>query len=153
MSRHVTDRDLGWKKIKQELEVASRLEVAVGLLQGDKNCEGVQIAEYAAYNEFGTDTIPSRPFMRTAFDENHGDIQADIERQSARLTSGKVSAHAALTIIGQKHASRIQNTITGRDFLPRLSPETVRRKKGSEKTLVDTSAMVNAVKISVRSKT
>ena len=111
MARHVTDRDLGWKKIKQELEVASRLEVAVGLLQGDKNGDGVQIAEYAAYNEFGTDTIPSRPFMRTAFDENRGDIQADIDRQSAR------------------------------------------RKKGSEKTLVDTSAMINAVKISVRSKT
>lgn len=152
MSRHVTDRDLGWKKIKQELEVASRLEVAVGLLQGDKNDDGVQIAEYAAYNEFGTDTIPSRPFMRTAFDENRGDIQADIDRQSARLASGQVSARAALTIIGQKHASRIQNTITGRDFLPRLSPETVRRKKGSEKTLVDTGALVASIKISVRNK-
>lgn len=153
MARHVTDRDLGWQKIKRELEIASHLEVAVGLLQGDKNGEGVQIAEYAAYNEFGTDVIPSRPFMRTAFDENRGDIQADIDRQSARLTAGQVSAQTALTIIGQKHASRIQNTITGRDFLPRLSPETVKRKRGSEKTLVDTSAMVNAVKISVRSKT
>lgn len=153
MARHVTDRDLGWQKIKRELEIASRLEVAVGLLQGDKNGEGVQIAEYAAYNEFGTDTIPSRPFMRTAFDENRGDIQADIDRQSARLTAGQVSAQTALTIIGQKHASRIQNTITGRDFLPRLSPETVNRKHGSEKTLVDTGALVNAVKISVRSKT
>lgn len=153
MARHVTDRDLGWQKIKRELEIASRLEVAVGLLQGDKDGEGVQIAEYAAYNEFGTDVIPSRPFMRTAFDENRGDIQADIDRQSARLTSGQVSAQTALTIIGQKHASRIQNTITGRDFLPRLSPETVRRKHGSEKTLIDTGALVNAVKISVRSKT
>lgn len=153
MSRHVTDRDLGWKKIKQELEQAARLEVAVGLFYGDKNSDGTQVVEYGTYNEFGTDTIPSRPFMRTAFDENRGDIQADIDRQSARLASGQVSAHAALTIIGQKHARRIQNTITGRDFLPRLSPETVRRKKGSEKTLVDTSVMVNAVKISVRSKT
>lgn len=153
MSRHVTDRDLGWNKIKQELEVASRLEVAVGLFYGDKNSDGTQVVEYGTYNEFGTDTIPSRPFMRTAFDENRGDIQADIDRQSARITSGQVSAHAALTIIGQKHARRIQNTITGRDFLPRLSPETVRRKKGSEKTLVDSSVMVNAVKISVRSKT
>lgn len=153
MARYVTDRDLGWKRIKQEMLAASNLEVAVGIFQGDKNGEGVQIAEYATYNEFGTDTIPSRPFMRTAFDENKGDIQADIDRQSARLTGGQVTARGALTIIGQKHASRIQNTITGRDFLPRLSPQTVAAKKGSEKTLVDTGALVNAVKISVRGKT
>lgn len=153
MAKNVIDRDLGWKSIKQELEAAARLEVAVGIFQGDKNGEGVQIAEYAAYNEFGTDTIPSRPFMRTALDENRSDINADIDRQSARLTGGQVTARGALTIIGQKHASRIQNTITGRDFLPRLSPQTVEAKKGSTKTLVDTGALVNAVKISVRGKT
>lgn len=153
MSRHVTDRDLGWQKIKRELEKASRLEVAVGLFHGDKNSDGIQIVEYGTYNEFGTDDIPSRPFMRTSFDENKGAIESDIDRQSARLTGGQVTAQTALTIIGQKHVNRIQNTITGRDFLPRLSPETVKRKKGSEKTLVDSGAMVNAVKMSIRGKT
>lgn len=29
-----------------------------------------EVAEYGAYNEFGTSKIPERPFMRTSFDES-----------------------------------------------------------------------------------
>jgi hypothetical protein len=149
---HVTERDLGYNAIRAQLRMAGGMEVAVGILAGSKN-EGHPIAEYAADNEYGTDRIPSRPFMRTAFDENRADIQADFTKQSMGLLQGKRTAHQTLTIIGQKQADRIKNTITDRDFLPRLSPVTVARKKGSEKTLVDTGAMVNAVQISVRAKT
>ena len=40
----------------------------------------------------------------------------------------------------------IQETISGRDFLPKLSPQTIKRKKGSTKTLVDTGAYLNSIK-------
>lgn len=152
MARNVTIIDKGWRRIVNNIRAANRQEVVVGILEGSKNGEGASIAEYAAANEFGTNTIPSRPFMRTAFDENRADIHADIDKQGNRMVTGEITARTALTIIGQKQASRIQNTITGRDFLPKLAEETIRRKKGSTKTLVDTSAMVNAVQISVRSK-
>lgn len=152
MARNVSIIDRGWRRIIDNLRASNRQEVAVGILEGSKNGEGFNIAEYAAANEFGTDSIPSRPFMRTAFDENRADIAADIDRQGGRMMAGEITAHTALTIIGQKQASRIQNTITGRDFLPKLAEETIKRKKGSTKTLVDTGAMVNAVQISVRSK-
>ncbi len=152
MARNVTIIDKGWSRIINNIRAANRQEVVVGILDGSKNGEGASIAEYASANEFGTDTIPSRPFMRTAFDENRADIHADIDKQGNRMVTGEITARTALTIIGQKQASRIQNTITGRDFLPKLAEETIRRKKGSTKTLVDTSAMVNAVQISVRSK-
>jgi hypothetical protein len=65
---------------------------------------------------------------------------------------GKRTANEALTVIGQKHAGRIQTTITGRNFLPRLAPSTIAAKKGSTKTLVDTGAMANAVHISIRGR-
>jgi len=149
----VIDRDLGWQAIKREMLKAKTLEVAVGILEGAKNGEGASIAEYATYNEFGTDKIPERPFMRTAFDESKAKISQDMNREGKRMAMGQVTAQNALTVIGQRHASRIQNVITGRDFLPRLSPQTVKAKKGSEKTLVDTGAMVNAVQISVRART
>lgn len=152
MARNVTDRDLGLKRIIAELKKADDMVVAVGILEGSKNGEGFNIAEYAAANEFGTDKIPSRPFMRTAFDENKGDIQADMDRQYKRLVTGKITANTGLTIIGQKHADRVKKTITGRDFLPKLAQVTIDAKKGSTKTLVDTGAMKNAVQISVRSK-
>ena len=149
----VTDRDLGWKAIKREVERAQRREVAVGILQGSNDSEGASIAEYATYNEFGTEDVPSRPFMAMSFDENVAAINSDFNRQSKRLVTGEVTAEQALTIIGQKHAGRVQNVITGRDILPALAPSTIAAKKGSTKTLVDTGAMANAVQIEVRGRT
>jgi hypothetical protein len=149
----VTDRDLGWKAIKREVERAQRREVAVGILQGSTDSEGASIAEYATYNEFGTEDVPSRPFMAISFDENVAAINSDFNRQSKRLVAGEVTAEQALTIIGQKHAGRVQNTITGRNILPALAPSTIAAKKGSTKTLVDTGAMTNAVQIEVRGRT
>lgn len=149
----VIDRDLGWKAIKRELERAKGREVAVGILQGSVDSEGASIAEYATYNEFGTEDVPSRPFMAMSFDENVAAINSDFQRQSKRLVTGEVTAEQALTIIGQKHAGRVQNVITGRDILPALAPSTIAAKKGSTKTLVDTGAMVNAVQIEIRGRT
>lgn len=148
----VIDRDLGWKAIKRELERAQGREVAVGILQGSVDSEGASIAEYATYNEFGTDDVPSRPFMAMSFDENKAGIEADFNRQGKAMVEGKRTANEALTIIGQKHAARVQNTITGRDITPKLADSTIKAKKGSTKTLVDTGAMTNAVQIEVRGR-
>jgi hypothetical protein len=148
---NVKDIDRGWNNIVRELEKAKRLEVAVGILEGSQS-EGTSIAEYASYNEFGTDDVPSRPFMAMSFDENLAEINADFKRQGDQMVQGKKSANAALTVIGQKHAGRIQTTITGRDILPRLAESTVKAKKGSTKTLVDSGAMANSVQISIRGR-
>jgi hypothetical protein len=151
---NVIDKDLGWKKIKAEVLRAQSLEVAVGILEGEKNPEdGASIAEYATYNEFGTEHIPSRPFMAMSFDENVAAIGKDFDQQGRKVAQGTSTANQALTVIGMKHAARIQNVITGRNILPRLAPRTVAAKKGSTKTLVDTGAMTNAVQISVRGRT
>ncbi len=148
----VIDRDLGWQAIRRELERAKDREVAVGILQGSVDSEGVSIAEYATYNEFGTDDVPSRPFMAMSFDENKADIEADFNRQGKAMVEGKRTADQALTVIGQKHAARVQNTITGRDITPKLADSTI-KAKGSTKTLVDTGAMTNAVQIEIRGRT
>ena len=147
----VQDIDRGWQAIKREVEKAQCQIVAVGILSGSAN-DGVSIAEYATYNEYGTKHIPSRPFMAISFDEGRAEIDADFKRQTDALVTGKATANAALTIIGQKHVTRIKKTITGRNIPPPLSPQTVARKKGSSKTLVDTGAMVNAVQIELRNK-
>ena len=148
---NVQDINRGWKGIVRELERAKGLEVAVGILEGSQN-EGTSIAEYASYNEFGTEDIPSRPFMAMSFDENLAEINSDFKKQGDQMLQGKKTANAALTVIGQKHAGRIQTTITGRNILPRLADSTVRAKKGSTKTLVDSGAMANAVHISIRGR-
>jgi len=148
---YVKDSDFGLKKILQEIKKAAQLEVAVGILEGSKK-EAMSIASYAASNEFGTKNIPARPFMAMSFDENIENINNDFNKHGSQMLQGKINANSALTIIGQKHASRIQNTITNKDIAPKLSNLTVKKKKGSTKTLVDTGAMVNAVQISIRGR-
>ena len=146
---NVKEIDRGWAKIKREIRAAQGMNVAVGILEASKNA-GQSIAEYAAYNEFGTQSNPARPFMSTAHDENAQKIQDDFLVQSRRIVDGSVTARAALTVIGQRHAQRIQRVISGRDILPRLSERTIKAKRGSTKTLIDTGAMVNSVQIEIR---
>ncbi len=145
----VRDIDRGWKRILTELETVKGKEVVVGILEGSEQ-DGESIAEYAAHNEYGTEHIPERPFMSMAFDENLPKIKRDFRKEVGKVISGASTANTMLTVIGMKHAQRVQQTITGRDILPRLAPATVKAKKGSEKTLVDTGEMVNAVQIEIR---
>ncbi len=150
---NVTINDKGWNRIMREMKLAHGLEVAVGVQNGAKASDGASIAEYGAYNEYGTANIPARPFMATSVDEARSAIDADFLAASRAITDGSRTARMALKIIGLKHADRIKNTITGRNFLPALKPSTVKAKKGSTKTLVDTGALVNSIQPVVRGRT
>ena len=144
-SKYVKDIDRGWLDIKENLRRGDGVEIVVGVHEVAKNGEGLTIAEYATYNEFGTDDIPSRPFMRTAFDENKAKytrIMANIWRLVAS-PSGNVGQ--ALARLGLMATQDIKRTISGRDFLPKLSDRTIKAKKGSTKTLIDTGAMINSI--------
>lgn len=146
--KYVMDRDLGMKKIMAGFAEANKTELIVGVLEGSKNGEGFNIAEYAAANEYGTDKIPSRPFMRTAFDENKQGYIRYMNKMVKQI--GQVAFAQMATTLGLKAEKDIQQTITGRNFLPKLADSTVKAKKGSTKTLVDSSAMVNSIKHLIR---
>jgi len=146
--KYVMDKDLGMRKIMAEFKNAHKAELVVGVLEGSKNAEGFNIAEYAAVNEFGTDKIPSRPFMRTAFDENKQGYIRYMEKIVKQM--GQLAFARMVTTLGLKAEKDIQKTITGRDFLPKLADSTIKAKKNSTKTLVDTGAMVNSIKHLIR---
>ena len=145
MARFVKDTDMGLKRFMREMQAADRAFVTVGIHQGQKNMDGVDIAEYGTFNEYGTESIPSRPFMRTSFDENVAAIQKDMARAVNQARSGG-SVVAGLSLVGEKHQQRIQRTIKGRDFMPKLAQSTIDAKKGSTKTLIDSGAMVNSIR-------
>jgi hypothetical protein len=142
--------DKGYIKILAQLKILPKKEVAVGVLGGSVNTDQLSISEYAAHNEFGTEKIPSRPFMAITFDENVSHIQNNLKTQYNEIVKGKATVYKALNTIGLRHANRIQKTITGRDLLPKLKDSTIKRKKGSTKTLVDTGALVNAIQVIIR---
>jgi len=144
VAKYVKDNDKGLKRFMQEMQTARTAYVTVGVHEGERNLDGANIAEYAAANEYGTENIPSRPAFRTAFDENVVAIQKDMAGLVNMAKRGG-SVVEGLKTVGEKHQQRIQRTIKGRDFLPKLAESTV-RAKGSTKTLIDSAAMVNSIR-------
>lgn len=146
----VKDTDLGLKKFIAEMQSAKSVEVVVGILEGTMN-DGQSVAEYAAYNEFGTDKIPERSFMRTSFDENKHGISVVMGQQFAKVKRGEKTVVAALSHLGMYHQDQIQKKI-GSNIQPANAPYTI-EKKGSSRTLIDTGVMLNMTNYLVRKAT
>ncbi|MDH7597550.1 MAG: hypothetical protein QHG98_07435 [Methanothrix sp.] len=60
--------------------VTHRVSVEGEMIVGEVGIFDPAIAEYAAYNEFGTRRIPARPFLRSTWEEN-------VEKVSSKLLS------------------------------------------------------------------
>ena len=100
--------------------------------------------EIAAANEFGTETIPARPFMSTSFDENRQRIYNLTQREYGRILDGKTNVAKSLGIIGLFMVGLIQKKIRAIQFPPN-SPRTIAIKKSS-KPLIDFGQMIQSVR-------
>lgn len=144
MAKNVIDRDLGMKRIIRDIESAKNAFVTVGVHEGERTIDGINIAEYGAHNEFGTSDIPERSFMRSTFDENQQKIKRDFDKQATLVTQGKSTIYRALQYAGERHQQDIQSKIKS-GIAPPNSPRTIARK-GSDKTLIDTGALVQSIR-------
>ena len=125
-------------------------EVAVGFQHGDATEEdGTDICDIAAWNELGTEHIPSRPFLRKSVDENEDEINEFIDHKASELMNG-ASAEQTLKDIGIFQKELIQDKIEEGDFVP--NAESTIRKKGSTHPLIDKGNMKNSVNYWIRQK-
>lgn len=147
----VEDRDLGYKDILKELAKFKKMGVKVGITEGNHISEsGTNIAEYAAYNEEGTEDIPSRPFIRSWVDNNQEQINKVMDSAFNSVVSGKRTAEDAMKRIGEFGASGIKKNIVNGGFEP--NKESTVKRKGSSKPLIDTETMRKAVSYEVVKK-
>lgn len=158
MAQRVVDRDLGFRRIVGEIIEDPRWSLLVGIqesakvkpeIKGDRKSDsGASVAQYAAYNEFGTEKIPERSFMRTAFDENINRIESILNFQYGKFIDGEQSLRQALGLTGTAIVGMIQIKIR-QIHNPPNSPETIARK-GSSKPLIDFGQMVRSVTYAIR---
>lgn len=156
----VVDTDLGFIKIMNDLLEADRYQLLVGIQEGSKTTGrisnrrhqpvGLNIAQYAAENEFGTRTVPQRSFMRTAFDENLALITRYASDQIGKVVDQNESIDVALKLVGQLMTGLIQKKITTITFPPN-SAATI-AEKGSSKPLIDFGSMLAAVRYTIRKR-
>lgn len=144
----VTDR--GWNRIKRELRKANRKVVKVGVQEAETRTDGVAMTVVAAANEFGTDRIPERSFIRSSFDEQLPKNRQLKQSLYSKILAGTLTTEHALGLLGQHNQSAIrQKIIDVRE--PPNAPSTVARK-GSSNPLVDTGQLGNAIRYVVTDK-
>lgn len=150
-------KDLGWLGILDQLAKAESSYVKAGFQvgsqtknqrKGTRRKKGNQsMPEIAAQNEYGTKTIPARPFMSTAVDMNRAVINDYIEKQYKAILDGRATTDKALGLIGQLMTGLIQKRIRQIVYPPN-APSTIARK-GSSKPLIDFGQMIQSVRYQV----
>lgn len=114
---------------------------AAGWLAGDKKeKDGQYISDVAIYNEFGTETIPARPFLRVA--------QYNAFKRVNNLINNRLDQGTSIDDLCKEIAlmlrTQIKREIHRGSWVPN-APSTIRQKHDSTKPLVDTHMMHNSV--------
>jgi hypothetical protein len=150
----IIDRDLGWKDMtKAVAAMAGGAYAKVGVLADDsKGAEhvddgGITVAELATVLEFGTEDkhIPARPFLRGTFDEKREELAGNAKTLIGKIIDREQTVKGALDVLGLKLATETKKTITdGAGVPPPNAPSTI-EQKGSDRPLVDTGRLLNAI--------
>lgn len=107
--------------------------------------DGTDILAIALYNEFGTQDIPARPFIRGFQDRNKQALGALMDRTADLVVSGK-QAGAALKEMGSVVQEMQQTHVkASKSWAVPNAPSTV-KKKGSDKPLINHAVLVNAIR-------
>lgn len=105
------------------------------------------ILDRAVFNEFGTRSIPERPFMRNAIKANRASYRTLAGGEAVAIVRGQRDTHTALSRIGVKAQGDIQKEVVSLDTPPN-APSTI-VQKGSSNPLIDTGEMRQRVTFKV----
>lgn len=142
-------------KFEQMLRELAEMEVRIGFQHGKATEEdGTDICDVAAWNELGTEHMPSRPFLRKSVDENMDEIKSYVKSIKYDIVNG-VPADQILKRLGQFQQDLVQVKITEGSYEPN-APSTYRakKKKGRDpvKPLIDTGRMRQSVDYVIQKK-
>ena len=116
------------------------LELYVGIPEGARNDRtGVNVADIAAWNEFGTKTITARPAIRQTVDTYMDEYMEDL---ADALLSG-LDPEQALNRLGEQISSDISQSI--RDWQQPPNAKSTIAKKGENNPLVDTETYAKSI--------
>ncbi|WP_244141766.1 hypothetical protein [Mannheimia bovis] len=144
----VVDRDLGFAEIMTSLKKLGGKEIKVGI-QGDEEAEyknGVSVIDVAIFNEYGTDKIPSRPFIRQCFALHSQEAYERLRKVVDFIERGG-DVDLALGNIGQWYEDQMKNVLMTYPWKPN-SPATI-KWKGSSRPLLNTKQLRDSIRYKV----
>lgn len=134
-----------YNQILKELHIEARRfkdiddeYTAVGYFSDSGMVEGSKLTkvELATLQEYGSSTIPARPFMGQTFDKRTEEIAAMSEILHAGYLDGTFGKAKALSTLGDWYTKETQKEIKGGDFVAN-APSTIKRKGGRNTPLID----------------
>ncbi|ENZ0174987.1 hypothetical protein [Providencia rettgeri] len=145
------------KKVYDEL---GKKQLKVGFFEHSKYPDGTPIAYVAAIQELGYPAggIPPRPFLRPTMSDKKTEYGQLIFRMAKAAASGNITVNDGLIQVGAKAASDVKLAIKA-VTTPALDDATVKTRarrhskgKSTNKPLVDTGQMLQAVSFTVEDK-
>lgn len=112
--------------------------VNIGIIDGvpHDNADGFSVADIAAAHEFGTDTIPERPFMRLTMLRNEAEIKKLSFSLLKKVLTFRMDRKQALGLLGQFIKDKMVQTIDSN-----IPPKT----KEDGVMLIDTGQMRSSI--------
>lgn len=147
MSVVIKDDRLLFDALRKELKKANK-EVVAGIQAGPEK-DGLQVAQYATWNEFGIGNIPARPFMRGYFDKNIDTLTRFCRNGVTQVALGNATFEQFMNVVGSKLVSGIKHSIAHGEWVEN-SKSTIRRKGAGKPPLIDTSTMLKSVTFAIR---
>lgn len=149
----VKDVDKGYRKLVDRVYGLEKPEIKIGVFESDADHEyddGITLIEVAITNEFGTDRIPERSFIRAWFDENAEKCRESIRVMMVAVLEGKYTKHQALELVAQKWVGEIQKRMA-EGIPPPNAPATI-EMKGSSVPLTDTGQLRSSITYAIDGK-
>ena len=144
----VIDRDLGYNRIMRNLQKLYGMEVVAGMLRDSgKASNGASYVDIAAWNEYGTGRIPSRPFIRISADTNKAAWEK-LAQQCVNNVIDGASPRDAAQVVGHRMVDDIRKVFGDTSKLKANAPSTI-AKKGRNEPLVDSGEMRRRVHLRV----
>lgn len=131
------------EKILHHLKSAKAVSLSYGYYPKSTYPDGTPVAQVAFWNEYGTDTIPERPFFRLANQQLPNKLSVCFSGTALAKGQGIVCDNK-LSLVGEIAVNTLQESIKMgvRHYVPN-APATIRAKK-STKPLVDTGRLFMA---------
>ncbi|POY46515.1 hypothetical protein EC523_01520 [Avibacterium paragallinarum] len=139
------------KGLEKELALMQKManaSVKIGIQSdaGQHEKSGANLVDIAIWNEFGTDKIPSRPFIRQSFTDNQKAVAQYLGRVFSNVAKGS-DLRLEMARLGQWYQNKQENTLRDYPWQPNAKA-TVKRKKSS-KPLIHYRLLSKAIRYQV----
>ena len=146
MSLEVKDVDHGYKarlKALLRLRTPAHIDVGVFASSGAHGGDGASTLDIANYNEFGTESIPARSFIRAWFDEGEAKLRTDLSTLMRSVAAGKRTRAQVLELLGQRMVGQVQERISAGIDPP--NADSTKQQKRSSTPLIDTGVLRSSI--------